>query len=283
MSATPSIPTAPRRMPLDVAGWVRYFQLVEIPVLAQTAGELEDMRANEDAVDARMIGEVVSADPLMTLKLLAHTSSLHRVGRLNSDVETVTEGLVLMGITPFFNTFGPQPTVQQHLEEQPAALAGLMSVVQRSHRAAKFALGFAAHRLDPDVAVIYEAALLYDFTEMLLWLHAPALALEIQQRQLNDPSLRSVTAQRDVLNVTLQDIQQSLLRSWRLPELLLRITDERHQEATQVRNVLLAIRLARHSAKGWDNPALPDDITDLSHLLNMAPAHVQRLVTDLDA
>jgi hypothetical protein len=50
-----------------------------------------------------------------------------------------------------------------------------------------------------------------------------------------------------------------------------------------VRNVLLAIRLARHSAKGWDNPALPDDITDLSHLLNMAPAHVQRLVTDLDA
>jgi len=270
-------------MPLDVAGWVRYFQLVEIPVLAQTATELEDMRANEDAVDARMIGEVVSADPLMTLKLLAHTSSLHRVGRLNSDVETVTEGLVLMGITPFFNTFGPQPTVQQHLEEQPAALAGLMGAVQRSHRAAKFALGFAAHRLDPDVAVIYEAALLYDFTEMLLWLHAPALALDIQQRQLNDPSLRSVTAQRDVLNVTLQDIQQSLLRSWRLPELLLRITDERHQEATQVRNVLLAIRLARHSAKGWDNPALPDDITDLSHLLNMAPAHVQRLVTDLDA
>jgi len=38
-----------------------------------------------------------------------------------------------------------------------------------------------------------------------------------------------------------------------------------------VRNVVLAVRLARHSAHGWDNPALPDDMDDIAQLLNASP------------
>jgi hypothetical protein len=33
--------------------------------------------------------------------------------------------------------------------------------------------------------------------------------------------------------------------------------------------VQLAMRLARHSARGWDNPALPDDYADIASLLNL--------------
>ena len=45
---------------------------------------------------------------------------------------------------------------------------------------------------------IHEAALLHDFAEMLLWVHAPALALQIAQAQAKDPTLRSALAQKDV-------------------------------------------------------------------------------------
>jgi hypothetical protein len=51
----------------------------------------------------------------------------------------------------------------------PEALAGVRAVLRRAHRAAAFALGFAAHRLDPDAAVIHEATLLHNFAEVLLW------------------------------------------------------------------------------------------------------------------
>jgi hypothetical protein len=37
-----------------------------------------------------------------------------------------------------------------------------------------------------------------------------------------------------------------------------------------VRSVTLAVRLARHTAQGWDNPAIPDDVKDISSLLNMS-------------
>lgn len=279
----PDLPlaTQPRHTPRDVAGWVRYFQLAEIPVQASTAEALEDLRLIEDAVDARMLAELISGDPLMTLKLLAYTASVHRHRRL-TDVETAGQALVLLGITPFFRDFGPQPTIEQHLDGQPEALAGLREVIRRAHRASRFALAFAVHRGDHDAPVIHEAALLHDFAEMLLWLHAPRLALDISARQAADPTLRSSTVQRQVLGVPLGEVQHALMLSWRLPELLVRMTDDRHESSTQVRNVLLAIRFARHTARGWENAAVPDDLRDIAQLLNLGAAPTEKLLLELD-
>jgi HD-like signal output (HDOD) protein len=281
MNALDPSPLMRRRMPMDVPGWVRYFQLVEIPVQSHTAAALEDLRAYEDLVDARSIAEVVESDPLMTLKLLAYASAMPRQRRL-TDVETARQALVLIGITPFFRDFGPQPTIEAHLQGQPEALQGLREVIRRAHRAAKFALGFAVHRGDHDAPMIHEAALLHDFAEMLLWLHAPHLALEIAYRQKADPTLRSSAAQRALLGVPLADIQHALMLSWRLPELLVRITDDRQESACQVRNVMLAIRVARHTARGWDNPAIPDDLRDVAQLLNLGLGPTETLLHELD-
>jgi HD-like signal output (HDOD) protein len=253
----------------DLNWWTSYFRGEDIPILAETAEALELLRLNEDATDANMLGEMIAADPLMTLKVLAYVAN-NRPARLITDAETVTSALVLMGITPFFRAFGPQPTVEQRLAGHPEALAGLYQVIRRAERAANFALGFALLRMDHDAPVIYSAALLHDFAEMLLWCHAPALALDIQQRQQADSTLRSAVVQREVLNIKLTDLEQSLMQAWRLPELLLRITDDRPTTNHQVLTVKLAIQLARHTANGWDNAAVPDDVKEISQLINMA-------------
>jgi HD-like signal output (HDOD) protein len=279
MSALPVVTAS--RTPSDVDGWVRYFGQLEIPVLASTAASIEEMRAIEDDVDARVISEVIGRDPLMTLKLLVYASTQGANRRL-TDAETVVEALVLMGITPFFRTFGPQPTVEGQLADHPQALAGLQQVLLRADRAARFAASFAIHRADHDAIVLHEAAQLHDFTEMLLWLHAPELALELQRRQRADSTLRSSTAQRDVLNAELNDIQHVLMKLWHLPEILVRITDDTQAENSQVRNVLLAIRVARHTMDGWDNPALPDDIRDIAGLLHLGIEPTRQLLLDID-
>ena len=279
MSALPAATSF--RTPRDVDDWVRYFQQVEIPVLASTAAAIEEMRLVEDDVDARIISEVIGRDPLMTLKLLVHASTQGSNRRL-TDAETVVEALVLMGITPFFRSFGPQPTVEDHLAGHPEALAGLRHVLLRADRAARFAASFAIHRADHDAIVLHEAAQLHDFTEMLLWLHAPELALELQRRQRADSTLRSCTVQREVLNAELNDIQHVLMQLWRLPEILVRITDDSHAENSQVRNVLLAIRLARHTMNGWENAALPDDIRDIAALLHLSIEPTRQLLLDID-
>src|SRR5438093_368283 len=156
----------------DLARWTAFFRDADIPVLPATALALEDLRANEDEVDANLIGETLAGDPLMTLKVLAHAAR-HRSSRLVTDAETVTAALLLMGIGPFFRAFGPQRTVQEHLADVPQALAGLQ--------------------------------------------------------------------------------------------------------------VVLAIRVARHSARGWDNVAIPDDVRDISALLNLGAVPTQKLLLELDS
>jgi HD-like signal output (HDOD) protein len=272
-------PPITRPLP-DLAAWTKHFMAAPIPVLADTAEQIEALRANEDAVDAHLLAETVAADPLMSLKLLAHVAGV-RTERSTADPETVTAALVLLGISPFFRAFGPQSTVDEHLAGHAEAWQGLNEVLRRARRGAAFALAFAVHRMDPDAPQIHAAALLHDFAEMLLWLHAPALAAQIATRQRIDPALRSADVQRELLHVELPDLQQALMRAWRLPEMLVRISDERHADNAQVRNVLLAVRLARHTAHDWDNPALSDDVNDIAALLNLGSGPTLTLLRDI--
>lgn len=269
----------------DVAGWVRCFDPTTLPVLAETASAIAELVDHEDSVDAHMLTETVAADPLLTLKLLAHVAQLRRSRDADTrgDPETVTAALVMLGMGPFFRAFGALPSVEDALVDVPAAMEGFRAVMQRSHRAANFAISFAVHRMDHDAPVIHEAALLHDFGELLLWLRAPQLALQIQRAQQADPTLRSATVQRELLNVELADLQHALMLAWRLPPLLVRISDDKHADSAQVRNVLLAIRVARHSARGWDNPALPDDVTEIADLLHMGIEPTMRLLREIDA
>ena len=271
-----------------LAAWTHRLRDAALPVLPGTAEELALLRQVEDvhgSVDARMVAEAIGSDPLMTLKVLSHVAR-HRPSALVTDAETVKAAVMVMGIGPFFHHLGEPVTIDQHLADHPDALAGLTRVLDRSRRAARFALGFAVHRMDNDADVVHEAALLHDFAEMLLWCHAPRLAVEIEQRLLADPALRSAQAQRDVLNIELADLEQALMRAWRLPELLIRITDNRAQgqaaEHPQVRMVRLAVQLARHTQHGWDDAALPDDVAEIAQVLTLSVDATQRLLERLE-
>ena len=282
MSAETYSATPIDQAPVTLAAWVALFDHDTLPLLDETAATLEDLAANEDAVDAHMLADAVAFDPLLAVRLLAHVAFLRR-GREGSDTETVTEALVMLGIPPFFRAFAAPATVERALAERPDALTGFRQVLRRSRRAARFAMGFAVHRMDQDAAVIHEAALLHDFAELLLWWRAPALALQIAARQHADPGLRSAAVQRELLHIELDELEHALMLKWRLPALLVQITDEHAMLLTpQMRNVQLAIRIARHSAEGWDNAALPDDFHALGELLNIAPDAAERLVREID-
>lgn len=280
-SSLPARGAEPVEAPRDLPAWLNWFAGAEIPVLHDTADSLEAFRANEDRVDANSLGEMIAGDPLMTLKVLAYESG-HRGRRVVTSAETVISALVMMGISPFFRAFGPQTTVDDRLAQRPEALAGLQRVMLRAHRGANFALAFAIHRTDPDAAVIHAAALLHEFAEMLLWCHAPSLALRVQAMQAADPELRSSVAQLSVLHVELADLQRALAEVWRLPALLVDSTSEPPPAGrTSARIVALAARLARHTARDWNNPAIPDDVSEIASLLSLSPEATLHLLTEI--
>lgn len=281
--------TALTTAPPDVAAWTAALRDRPIPLLASSAAALAALAEAEEAhgnVDAHRIDVAIDDDPLATLWVL-DLAARQRHARQVTPAETITSAVMMLGIGTFFRASADARVVEAMLADQPEALAGLDAVLRRAHRAARFALGFGIHRMESDITLLRVAALLHDVTEMLLWAHAPTLIGEVARRLAADPTLRSEAAQREVLHVSLIDLEQSLLRAWHLPERLLRLTDD-HAEGLalvqpQRRLVKLSVQLARHTQSGWDNAALPDDIDELSQLLNLSPVAVRSLLAELDS
>lgn len=260
----------------DIDSWVLFFNNNSLPVLRITKRRIDEMRSNLDRVDARELARIILQDPIMTVRVLAYTQPI-RGRSLQHDITTIASAVMMSGIEPFFNRFSELLTVEDQLKgAEPRALLGILQIIRRAQRAADYAQEWAIWRHDINMEEVRIAALLHDLAETLVWCAAPKLGLEIFSRQKAMPSLRSAEAQRQVLGLTFQDIQLELCQVWQLPELLRHLIDAKNNEQPRVRNVALAVRLARHSAYGWEDEALPDDFQEIGQMLNISPEAVRQ-------
>lgn len=262
----------------DIESWVLFFNNNSLPVLRVTKRRLDEMRANLDRVDARELARVILQDPIMTVRVLAFIQPL-RGRALQHDITTIASAVMMAGIEPFFNRFSELLTIEEQLQgEDRHALLGILQIIRRAQRAADYAQEWAIWRHDINMEEIRIAALLHDLAEILVWCSAPKLGLDILARQQAQPMLRSADAQTQVLGFAFQEIQMALCRVWHLPELLQHLINDENSDQARVRNVVLAVRLARHSAHGWEDAALPDDYKDIGRLLNITPETVRQRI-----
>ena len=252
----------------DLDAWVSYFGAADIPVLRHTVHELNAMREDVDRVSGRQIAATILRDPMMTLRVLAYIEA-NRRARQTTDITTVERAVMMIGIVPFFRDFDDLPLVEDALRPHPQALLGLLKVVKRNRRAAQWARDWAIVRHDLDVDEITVAALLHDFAELLMWCFAPTLALKVRDAQAADARRRSADVQAEIYGVPLYQLKMELAKRWHLPELLTQLMDNQNAANPRVRNVKLAVDLARHSATSWTDAALPDDLKGIRELLHI--------------
>lgn len=256
-----------QRLP-DLEAWVDHFREANIPVLRHTVQELERMRANAENVNGRVLSATILRDPMMTLRVLAYIET-NRRARQTTDITTIERAIMMIGISPFFNNFKDLPQIEVQLRPYPKALLGMLKVIHRARRAAHWARDWAIVRHDLDVDEITLAALLHDMPELLMWCFAPGIALQARDAQIAHPNTRSVVIQTEIYSIPLYQLKMALAETWHLPQLLTQLMDDKNAENPRVRNVKLAIDLARHSATSWSDPALPDDFKGIRELLRI--------------
>lgn len=257
--------------------WVSILTRADLPVLKQTARDLATLRADDKRLNAHAVAEVIARDPIMTVKLLRYLQR-HKGRAQVTEIVQVEQALLMLGLEPFFNNVTPQPLVEEMLKTHVAALAPMLRVVHRSHRASEYAKDWAVQLHDLHYEEVRVATLLHDIAEILMWCFAPDMMLEIRDIQQQDKTLRSRHVQEQVLGFALVELQKELAVQWGLPELLLTLMNDSCTRQPRVRNVVLAVDLARHSANGWDDAALPDDYKNIGELLRMPAEQVMAMV-----
>ena len=252
----------------DVDAWLAIFGQAGLPVLRHSVAEIARLKEDEDNANGRVLAGVILLDPLLTIRVLAYIEE-NRRKRQTTDITTIARAIMMIGIVPFFKAFHGLPVIEVHLHEHPQALLGLLKAIGRARRAAHWARDWAILRRDMDVDEITLATLLHDIAEMMMWLYAPRLALQFSAMQRDQPTRRSVHIQEEIYGVPLFKLKLALAEAWRLPTLVIQLLDHRQAENPRVRNVKLAVDLARHSANGWTDPALPDDFKAIRDLLHV--------------
>jgi len=258
-------------------GWVAFLSKVDIPVLKQTARDLGALQADAENISARGVAEVIARDPMMTVKLLRYLQG-HKHKKQEHEVVQVEQALLMLGVEAFFSKLPPTPLAEELLGSNTSALISVLHVVRRAQRASDYAREWAVNLRDMHFEEVHIAALLHDFAELLMWCFAPDDMLKINALQQQDKTLRSRVAQEQVLGFPLFDLQLALAKKWSLPNLLLTLMDDASARQTRVRNVVLAVNLSRHSAKGWHDAALPDDYKEIGELLKLKPEEVMEMV-----
>ena len=257
--------------------WVRRLSGTKMPVLRKTIEDLAVLKANEDNVTARDLQQLALRDPLMALRVLRFSQS-RLTQRQPTEVTTVEHAVMMHGLTNFFREMRDLQAIEDQLRDQPYALDGALRVISRACHAASYARNFSALRHDMDTDEVVISALLHDLAELLLWSTAPAAAVQIEFMVQHQRGLRSASAQRACLGFELVDLQLALAREWKLPNLLQSLMDDHHASHPRALTVTVSVRLARHSANGWNDAALPDDYAAIQKLLNLPPEGVLRWV-----
>jgi len=261
----------------DISAWIDFIRNAEIPVLKHTAREIARLKEDEDNLSARAISSAVLNDPMMVFKVLSF-SQKHKGKKQLQDLVQADQAILMMGTSSFFLNLQPKVLVEDILKSNLPALMHLLKLVRRAHQAAHFAADWATHLADLHAEEVRTAALLHDLAEMLMWCFAPDKMNAIYAMQHTDKTLRSVAVQQEVLGFRLQDLQKELVEIFQLPPLLSKLMQGNASSEQRVRNVILAVNLARHSANGWDDAALPDDYSDIATLLRMDIDRVMRIV-----
>ncbi len=267
----------PELAPNDIDAWVSFLCTAEIPVLRNTSEEIEQLQQDEDKLCPRALAASIINDPMMVFRVLCYLQKNKSSHQLQ-DLAQVEQAVLMMGTTTFFNNIPTEFLVEDILADNPIALSHLLKLIHRSHRAANFATDWATHLADFHAEEVRTAALLHDLSEILMWCFSPKKMNTIYTMQLADKTIRSNSAQQEVLGFKLQDLQKALVTAFELPPLLSSLMLDDASNEQRVRNVALAVNLARHSANGWDDAALPDDFHEIAALLRMDVEQVKRIV-----
>jgi HDOD domain-containing protein len=265
------------QQPETMGGWVAFLEHAEIPVLKHTARELKRLRSDEDRLNARNAAKVVADDPFMTLKLLRYLQT-HKRRSQTQDVVEIEQAILMMGFDTFYRDIPAMPVVEDMLHTHLDALVHLLHTVRRAQRAAYWAYDWALRLHDLRAEEVFVSALLAHVTEMLMWCFNTESMLQIRKRQDAQKTLRSRDLQNEILGFLGADLQRAVIAEWHLPQLLQNLLDPSQAHTPRVRNVMLAVNLARHSGKGWDDAALPDDYDSIAELLRIKPAKVMDLL-----
>jgi HD-like signal output (HDOD) protein len=263
--------------PGDLSGWAHFLSKGSLPMLASTHNALSSLKLKDDSLLPSELAVMILRDPLFTATIIKHLQINKNKLRI-VDITTIEHAIMMLGIEPFYKNFGDTLTIDESFQTNPLVKNSIFKVARRSYVASRIAQDWAAKAKDIESEEIQVAALIHDVAEILLWMKAPAHAFLIKKLMQENPTMRSEDAQKKILGISLVNVEIEICTNWGMPDILLNLLKTRQHHNQRMAFVELSVKLSRHCATDWSNPARPDDWNDISNYITHTP--VERTIEE---
>ena len=230
--------------------WIDRFGNVPIPVMPHTISQLA--KQCKDDVSIHELVELIETDPGLTVQLI-RTSSASLHGRLRSEVTSVQQALMMMGIENLKKLPSTLPNIDKTLKG--SAKQHLLKTFSIAYHAARQATDWAKLRRDMVPDEVAAASLLHFIGEMMMSIHAPEQLDKIKQMR-DEEHIASEEAQYIVLGFSLDQLSLEIAERWNLPALVKEVLHAENARHPRAYTIMLAVQLARHAAWDWYTPRM---------------------------
>ncbi len=217
-----------------------------IPTLPDTTRELQRVCKLETAPIQKIV-DVVEQDPGLTVHVL-RTCNGKDGKRLQKEVVSVQQAIMLVGTEPLANIAANLPVVDRKLHED--SRLQLMRVFCRAYHAGIQAVYWAKQRRDMTPDEVFAATQLHFLGEMILALHAPEELLKCFRLRL-EKNIASEEAQYITLGFTFDQLSLAVAEAWHLPKLVIDALHAENAGNPRGFGIMLAVQLARGAAIDW--------------------------------
>jgi len=210
-------------MPIDAKDLITdTVELASLPSVVMTAMDM----LNNPKTSASDIGEVISQDPALTIKLLKIVNSAFY--GFPSRIDTISRAITIVGTLELTDLILGSSAIQV-FSRIPNQLINMRQFWEHSLYTAVVARILARYLRAPNTERCFVMGLLHDVGSLIMFRQKPDEARQALEMAGNDIPLH--IAEREIFGFDHGEIGAELMRSWNLPDSFVTTTRYHHQPA----------------------------------------------------
>lgn len=229
--------------------WVRRISDEEMPIFGHTVQQVVSVSEDDDAPAAEL-ARVILQDASMTARVLKLANSVY-YNPHSQQISTVSRALVVLGFNTVRSMCLSIALVDSFVQGAPRER--LTRELARAIHAAVQARTVAIAREDSSPEEVFIASLLYHLGDLAFWCFSGEAGDQLDAL-LKQPGYTQEQAEEEVLGFRLKQLTTSLVREWRVNDLLSATLARPESTGARGKNITLCHQLARAAEQGWDSP-----------------------------
>ncbi len=245
------------------ADWALYFENQILPIQPRSKEMLAELEAAKgERLAPKDLLPIVLQDSLLCLTLLRQ-AGMRKSRRLDHDTTTALAALLQLGVNGFKKLLTETPDIA---EDE----AGLVKVETRARYASELAQTWSKWRMDINPEEVAVAALLGGIGDILLWVYAPEIPLNVLDKLNSGEAKRSADAQRKSGGFSFKELSVECATRWGLSDLLVQLL--KGSDSVRALMTRVCANTARHILDDSEtsNTAIACDLIEANQLMRKA-------------